>query len=43
MWQIDGEEDCVLTWGGLMDIAKSNITFAVMVEIRFIMRSQPRS
>lgn len=20
MWQIDGEEDCVLTWGGLMDI-----------------------
>ena len=20
IWQIDGEKDCVLTWGGLMDM-----------------------
>ncbi|WP_281372322.1 hypothetical protein [Sedimentibacter hydroxybenzoicus] len=42
MWQIDGGKDCVLTWGGLMDIAKA-MNFAVMVETRFIMRSQQRS
>jgi len=23
MWQIDGEEDCALTWGGLMDITNA--------------------
>jgi hypothetical protein len=27
------------TWGGLMDIAKAIQHFAVMVEIRFVMRS----
>ena len=21
MWQIDGEEDCVLTWGDLIDMS----------------------
>jgi len=43
MWQIDGEEDCVLTWGDLMDIAKYNTIFVVMFETRFTMRSQQRS
>jgi RNA-directed DNA polymerase len=26
MWQIDGRKDCVLTWGGLMDIICRELT-----------------
>lgn len=43
MWQMYGEKDCVLTWGGLMDMVIKDITFLTMVEIRFIMRSQQKS
>jgi len=44
MWQVDGEKDCALTWGGLTDTADAmEKKLAVVVETRFIVRSQPRS
>jgi hypothetical protein len=41
MWQTNGEKEYVLTRGGLMDMMVP-YRLDIMVEIRFIMRSQPR-